>query len=396
LNIYDWDFKDIFRELGINVNGELSDIKDIMLKDVKALRDALVKKRNKIIAINKAKREKIENVIQENQKKIESECLSDEQATELEAKIANENKKLAVLEAEFNDLETCAKAQNKKLAEIRKEIRKIKTQEEALRKCVASRRIYLFSENNARLTDSSKERSSKMANRIKYSTIISYLNKVPSYTDYISDRNFVMRNVDYKNRDLSTYKYKKISSNNDINPYSYKIQFTTRPEELYADDNLENDTHIYSFGNIQYEFLPSDDGEYQKKSMPFDLIGVTRKDEQGNMQTYHGFIYTLDNVEPEFYMNVVFSNLVMRNAEKNNFGYIGKIEKLEEANPDINDYNYHLIFDETGIEDTIKAASFAMTNEGQTNITAIRTLNDIYDYMDRLMLNMLNKSLKNA
>jgi hypothetical protein len=397
LNIYDWDFKDIFKELGINCNGEITDLKAIMLNDLQALQDALEKKKNMLLTTNSFRREEIENNIQHCEIRLESEVLSDEEVSKIQEQIENANAQLKKLATEVEDIKKHTEVQNKKILEIKSEINNIKTQEEALRKCVVTRRIYLSAQNNNRLTDSEKELLVKRENRIKYSVIASFLSKIPSYTDYILDREIVMRNVDYVKRDLSAYANAKSSQiDGKQQPYSYGIKFTTRPEELYVNETLGKDVHIYSFGNIQYQSIPSDDGVYHKKGVPYNLIGVTRKDEQGNMQTYHGFIYTLANVDPEFYINVVFSNLVMRNAEKNNFGYIGKIDKLEEVNPDINDYNYRLTFDEIDIEDTIKAASFAMTNEGNTNIPAIRTLSDIYEYMDRMMVNMLNKSTKNT
>ncbi|MCI8308643.1 MAG: hypothetical protein HFJ45_00140 [Clostridia bacterium] len=151
------------------------------------------------------------------------------------------------------------------------------------------------------------------------------------------------------------------------------------------------DMQVYDFGSFIYQSMPKKNGKYFYTNNLNRLVGIIKRNEEGRIEAYHGVIQ-FNAYDPQFYINVAFSDVMLRNAQRNNFGFIGYVVDNEKS---YNTYAHKLSFTNClGPSDDVTALSYALNHDGECNIPR-RNLREIYEYIDqvlKLKIRGINKS----
>jgi len=342
-----------------------------------------------------------------------SEILSTDEEEQIQLKLDEIDEMDSIIE-EMRELEEKSKPYKERIsaitAPIDERIKQIESKKQSVFKTADSmknpeERIYyiafeliqlrlskMYELNFQKKSDSVEERAEKKKNREIARNLMLMFSSPSSIKEYVEESLLVYQNVDFENRDLSRFAYKPAPNNR--NKYLYAMRFEGRTPILQS-DLVPREIFAYDFGRFQFKTPLAGDNVDQTSSCyystEYSLIGVIRRDEDGAFKKYHGIIYQrVADILPEFYANVAFSNMVLRNATKNNFGYIGDIEKAENT-----DYGSMLVFNPLDIDKLIGAISYALENRGICKFSGIQTLSDAYEYIDRSLDRILRTELNN-
>lgn len=256
------------------------------------------------------------------------------------------------------------------------------------------------------------------AENMKLSAISSIFKTVEDVRRYFEVNCNVLDHVDVENRDMSKYAYRPSSilrytsgesyqGKNFVGPsleylqsiilqeeipdYKYKIQIYQKPEKIPFDDKV-----VYKFGTFSYATNITTRGG-AKYGLTHDIIGAILMDENEEVSIYHGVIYYRQSDIPEdFYKDIVFSNIVFRNAMKHNFGYMGAVERRNDSQPDDRYSNWILSYKSIDSDEVIRALSFATEKPGQSNLNNISTLADAYDLIDYTLKQAIQEKNQSA
>lgn len=222
---------------------------------------------------------------------------------------------------------------------------------------------------------------------------------------FLVDKAYVMQNIDFKKANLSRYEYfdeekegtlyvGAVKPNEDINMILDSVSDTG--------DRVQ----VFNIGRFRYGSIRKDNSEEEKSrkkkqtkkhtnkedkfklhyvSELFEVLTVLRKAENGDLRRYNGIMYfsvPIDYSNERFFTNTVFSDLVMQNAEKNNFGYIGIISAENES--------LKLDFNDIGVADTIKALSYCQKSKMTrcAEIPECKSLSQFYEIMNQKVMEL--------
>jgi len=238
--------------------------------------------------------------------------------------------------------------------------------ETVLRACISVRiAVVLSLEIKFREDDSSEDKTLKIKKRSRVYAISNLMKAVPSLTEFISKRRALFscidpedRIVSYNKSDYDAPKAQKYPQN------KLDLKFTPNPRGFLGEHGkvLEDaGIYVYKFGDLTHFRNPNEMGEYAFELDRRSLFGIIKKDEFDRLKTY-SFITDDFNpdVPPEFYRDVLFSDMLLRNAE-NNLGFLGvPVKDSQEKTLFSNEekYGYRVLFNPTGIEDMLSAIYF--------------------------------------
>lgn len=399
---YDLDFENIFEYLGIQ-SFDLEYLKELIREEIKKLYDASIKKTEMLMANLNEQIEFLKSEIIRTTESLNNPDIEPDTKNLIQLKIQELNNKLNILQDNKQKQNQHAELQQKKMLEGIEHVDSFTDQYRAL-KTIANAKVYAALKP-ARISQLSQEQLEK------YRAIRSILTSTKDLGKYVAQIQLIWNNVNIADRDLSSLEYvepvisdykHQFSSfsgpsrnylahmqdkqENPVYKYSAIIghkdgnKWNLEPIKLYEKELEGTDIQIYDFGTFTYWCMPKPDGNYLYSNRLNNLIGVIRRDEEGKLQAYHGVIY-INCYDPKFFIDIPFSNIMMRNAQKNNFGHIGIVSESQSLD---SEYGHYLDFREVGIGKTTTVLSYAMNHSGECNIGK-RNLGEVYEYMDQVM-----------
>lgn len=204
---------------------------------------------------------------------------------------------------------------------------------------------------------------------------------------FLVQKVFICNYIDTANSDLSRFKYIATGKTKSGYPeFIYAAKPHIEPQKMIdVIDEVGDRVQAYNIGRFAFGRFLKDD-HYTYNSGEYNLITVLRQDKDGNIRRYNGVLEENNNEVAQnsnFYGLVVFSDLVMENAEKNNFGYIGKVVTDEEGQK-------RLVFDEN-IEymDLVRGLSYAQKFPGRfVDLPRCSTLPEFYEIMNEKVMSI--------
>lgn len=203
---------------------------------------------------------------------------------------------------------------------------------------------------------------------------------------YLIQNLSVIEHVDTKRSDLSEYAYNGNGLNEMGYPdYIYGIKPVKEPIKLVDFiDEAGTRTQSYIIGRFGFGKFCNGD-HYTYSSDVYNILTILKSDKGGTIRKYNGitdenFKRILD--DQRFLATELFSDLVMSNAEKNNFGYIGHVF--------IDEYGQkRIIFNNTESYDLVTALSYAQKfPDKYTGEMTDRTLPNFYRGMNNKVLSI--------
>lgn len=262
-----------------------------------------------------------------------------------------------------------------------------------LEKCIINRKLTLLSlEYKLRLGDSPEERERKRIQRNEIMAITDLAKSVPSFSEFMEHRRIIEQYTDTENRIVE---YSKVPSEAgalaDDNSYypgmKLNIQLHPNPNRFppeQAEALEQSGIYAYNFGEVTYASVPDRNGRYTQELSRKCLIGIIKKDEFGELKKYSVLMNpVLQEVPPEFLSDILFSDMLLRNAQ-NNLGYLGNIE----SNPEGTLYNYRVSFNDVGLSDMLRAIYFENDPNmvlTTSNFDGVKSVSDAYALMQEKM-----------
>lgn len=408
MNKYDLDFENIFEYLDIH-SFDLDYLKSFITEEEKKLYSIIESRLEKVIENLGKQIEEISKEISLQTNKLNDPTIDFETKNLIVKRIQELNDKMDRIQEEIQNknakMNTSINIANKSFEQISN----IEDKYEILK----IRGIDIVKERLA----PSKTKGMKREEIEKLLAIKSILLKSESLENYIKTRENIWQNVDIKNRNLKKFEYKNITISSNIDnrrkfyyrtkkddikkifemkrlpEYKYSIvighnkdkKWVIEPERIFENKIKEPDFEIYDFGSFMYQYIPMKNGRYLYTNDLNRIFGVIRRDEEGKIATYYGIVH-INSDDPKFFIDIVFSNIMLRNAMKNNFGFIGYVENNKESN---RRYDHRLVFEEKSLinfeeANDVTAISYAMTHEGECNISR-KNLSEVFEYIDQLL-----------
>ncbi len=250
--------------------------------------------------------------------------------------------------------------------------------------------------------DSVKKIEEKRQKEDLYTQISDIFSSPEAIQKYINYNVFILSYVDVEKSDMSSNRYiprrSLLEGESNIPDYVYEINLYKNPEQLLKKMPKEysKDLKVSKFGEFSFGSFIRNDRKATVKMGPYDIIGVSRKNERGQDEYYHLIMEFNPNFDPQMFHDVVFTDIVMKNAMNNNFGYIGAIRNVTRVikdysegldSPILRDESVNMLcYDTVGAKDLVTALSFAMRNDGRINNKDLNNLADVYRYVDESMI----------
>ena len=252
-----------------------------------------------------------------------------------------------------------------------KELNSIATEtdlDRILRKCITIRYLILLSlEVKVRYDDSFDVKAKKQEKRSEIFALSSLVKSVSSIVDFMEKRKVLLSYIDSENRVIN-YNTNWVDEKNDADEQNdmdfelypdmhLEIKFNQKPTrfpEKYNEVLESAGIYVYDFGELIYSSSPNGQGQYIQQLGKKRFVGVIKKDEFGELKKYSVLMNEkFDNVPPEFYRDIMFSDMLLRNS-KNNLGYLGNIESF------LNDekFGYKVIFEDVNLEELLRTIYF--------------------------------------
>ena len=239
------------------------------------------------------------------------------------------------------------------------EIANEKSLEKVLRKCIVVKEITLLSlELREHLTDSDEEKLQKRKRRSDIFAVSQLTKSVPSIVELMEQRDNILNHIEIDNRIIKFDKTSNtLNHQQDYPSNRLDIHIASKPRKatgLYGTILEEAGINIYNFGSVTHYKLPNRNGKYTQQLNSKDLVGVIKKDEFGELKIYTVLMDDISRtVSPEFCRDIIFSDMLLRNAQ-NNFGVYGGFEE----DPSDRIYGSKVSFREIGLEDYVTAVCF--------------------------------------
>lgn len=147
----------------------------------------------------------------------------------------------------------------------------------------------------------------------------------------LMEKTYVLYNIDTSNANLSRYEFNgEVYNKYGMPSYICGAKAIKEPRLIMnvVDEN-EDKIQVYKIGTFAFGHSRNPNGKLDTASLSYDILSVLKQSKNGELRTYNGIMYFSENVNQDlpFWANVVFSDLVMKNAMENNFGYIGRVEE---------------------------------------------------------------------
>jgi len=241
--------------------------------------------------------------------------------------------------------------------------------EKVLRKCIEVRRFSILGlEEKVRPEDSHQVRSEKMLRKSEIFGLCELINGVDSIINLMEERNRVLRLVDSSERIIKFDKMPPEHGADGIPGMKLSINFQPRPDgfpDRYAECLQEAGIYAYNFGDLICFDEPNGEGLYTREVSRKKLVGIIKRDEFEELRKYSVLMNDeFEDIPPEFYRDILFSDMLLRNAKKN-FNVLG----IPEEYPEDNEYGYRVGFEEFGLEELLRAMHF----ENDQSIVTIET-----------------------
>ena len=295
--------------------------------------------------------------------------------------------------------------------------------EKVLRKCIIIRRTSLLSlDEKVRPEDSFQEQSDKRTKRNEIFAIYDLMKAVDSIIDLMNSRRKVLKRIDSKNRkirfdttptlrpekleetekpetadDSQTLENSEEIEKNEYPEMMLDIQFKAKPgglPEEYKKCLEDAGIYAYDFGDAICSDMPDESGKYTREVMRKKMVGIIKRDEFGELKKYPVLVNDeFEDVPPEFYRDIVFSDMLLRNA-KNNLNVLG----VPKPNPADQEYGYKITFDEPGLSEYMRAIYFENNPQVvkiDTNFHRVRGIADACVLMQEKMQQAVNELLEN-
>ena len=260
-----------------------------------------------------------------------------------------------------------------------------------LRKCITIRYLTLLSlEVKIRPEDTYDERAMKQNRRNEIFALSSLIKSVPSIVKLIETRDLILNYIDAKNRKLSF---------DGKSPKNVETQaFFQNPQlrfQVWKGDpvpvsgecgKILEEAGIYAFDMGKIEYFPDDPENYVNAPASKSLMGIIKEDEFGDIKKYCVLTEGIhSDIKPEFYKDIMFSDMLLRNA-KNNFGFLGIPKKL----PEDVWYGYQVAFDSEdayteGMLKTICSENSPniAPSKPERSISEFKNVSDVYEIMEK-------------
>ena len=361
---YDFDFKsfdEIIKEvLGIVDLTDINSLKDQLKKSLIDLDNALTVKQKDLLSEREEKISALSKKVLEINSKVEKGELSKDETEELEATRDSILKDIENLQSKIDGLKSKLAIQKRKLSSEIDEITSEKNIDNILKKYIGIRYLSIqHLESRVLSTDSEDVKVAKNIENKNARLIFNLSRLVPSFEKLIVQRNELLKHIDTESRIIQfSKKEPKNTDRYDVFlPNKLEILFKSSPEEFpdkYGQMLENSGIYTYRFGVVKYSNMPNQSGQYIQGCAPKELVGVIKKDEFGQIQRYAVLMEQFSrDVPPEFYRDVLFSDMALRNSE-NNLGYLGE----PEVDSTDKKYGYKLGFKGTSITDLLTAIYF--------------------------------------
>lgn len=228
--------------------------------------------------------------------------------------------------------------------------------------------------------DPKEEEYKKVVNDLSFS-----LKNPEDVRQFLVQKVFICNYIDTEQRDLSRFEYTGNGETKDGYPeYIYAAKPHNEPQKIIdIVDEVGDRVQAYNIGRFAFGKFFRDE-HYTYNSGVYNLLTILRCDKDGNIKRYNGVLeenYNEVVQNPNFYGLVVFSDLVMENAEENNFGYIGKVVTDDEGQK-------RLVFDgNIEYQDLVTALSYAHKFPGRIiGLPKCNTLPEFYEIMNERVM----------
>lgn len=201
------------------------------------------------------------------------------------------------------------------------------------------------------------------------------------------EKTYVLDNIDTANANLSRYEFNgEVNNKYGIPSYICGAKAIEEPKMIMnVIDGNDDKVQVYKIGTFAFGHSSNLNGKLDVASLSYDILSVLKQSKDGELRTYNGIMYFSENVEQDlpFWANVVFSDIVMKNAMENNFGYIGRVEE--------NNGKRTLVFDDGIVlmseHEEVKALSYFQKYGGRIfGLRGCKNLQDFYRVMnDKVM-----------
>ena len=194
---------------------------------------------------------------------------------------------------------------------------------------------------------------------------------------------FIINYIDTENMDMSKYTYTgNGKTRKGLPEYIYGAKPTDEPKKILdMIDETGDRVQAYKIGRYAFGQYAISEDHYAYGSGEYDIFTVLRYSKNGELRTYNGIINCNSNDIlniPNFYGLVVFSDFVMENAEKNNFGYIGSVYLDKDGQKRLG-FNNNI-----EARDLVTSLSFAQNYEGRfINLSDCKTIQDFFCIMNQ-------------
>lgn len=250
----------------------------------------------------------------------------------------------------------------------------------------------------------SNEEESSLEEKEIISALCHMLNTQDEFFTFMLNCLEIVQKTDWRERNLSSksrFRYDRIE--NYDNYYNhYIIAPNKSPEQLldckidgedihvldeqedlvkYEKQRYDERIRVYNIGTFRYSVYSSP----PERGLMAQIISVCKEDKDGNLKIYNGVIsdinknYIID--DPEFYVKVVFSDLVMQNAEKNNYGYIGNVNN--------EDNGKKLIYKAICLDELME--NLYVANHVENGQMMNKSLPAFYSHMDNIITMQIEK-----
>lgn len=398
-SFYDLDFKsfdEIMQEiLGIVDLNDIDSLKNNLKETLIEVDDVLTRKKRELLSKRKEKLSELSKNVLEINSKIEKGSLPKEELEYLKNKRVSMLKDIENLQSEISKLKSTLLMYKNRLSSQLDVIDSEEDIDNILKLYIGIRCLSIQRLEDKILLDDSEEVKNEKKQTIRNANLILDISRsASSFSDLIVQRNELLEHIDTENRIIQFDTQEPAISDNDSFLFDkLDIIFRLNPEDFpdeYGKMLKDAGIYAYRFGMVKYSNMPTQNGQYVQQCSPKELVGVIKKDEVGQIKRYVVLMEQFSRiVPPEFYRDVLFSDMALRNAE-NNFGYLG------EAEVDHSDekYGYRLGFKGFLIKDLLRAIYF----EGPYNFVEVNCNNPLISgvkdariLVDKKMDQMLDK-----
>ncbi|MBR2289111.1 MAG: hypothetical protein IJ867_00395 [Clostridia bacterium] len=219
--------------------------------------------------------------------------------------------------------------------------------------------------------DTYEEQEKKRQRRSEAAGVRDLVKSVNSIVDLMNDRDKLLSYIDTEKRIIHFDKTPPEAiglGTVGVPEMELDIQFQSRPSGLpdeYRECLEEAGIFAYHFGDVACLGEPNENGYFTKEISRKIMVGIIKKDEFGELKKYSVLMDEIrGDVPPTFYRDVLFSDMLLRNAQ-NNENFLA----VPEDDPRDEEYGFRAGFEEPGLQEMLRAIYF----ESYHNIISVKS-----------------------